>query len=116
MAMKKLLAMVFAGGLTLGLAAAGLSADEQAQQADGATVAAAKDEKAKPTTGPATTQASKTPINKMCPVMPEDEIDPELLINYKGKTIGVCCEDCIEDFNKDPEKWMKQVKEVKPKK
>jgi YHS domain-containing protein len=29
---------------------------------------------------------------------------------YQGKTIGFCCEDCIGDFKKDPEKYMKTLK------
>jgi YHS domain-containing protein len=29
---------------------------------------------------------------------------------YQGKVIGVCCEDCIPKFKKDPEKYMKGLK------
>ncbi len=60
----------------------------------------------------ATTQpaAAAKPINKMCPVEPDDEIDPNLTIVYEGKTIGFCCKDCIKDFKKDPAKYLAKLK------
>ena len=39
-----------------------------------------------------------------------EKIDPKVTTVYKGKVIGFCCEDCIEKFNKDPEKYMKTLK------
>ena len=59
---------------------------------------------------PATQPSKKTPINKMCAVNTKDEVDPTVTTEYKGKTIGFCCEDCIELFKKDPEKYMKGLK------
>jgi len=62
-----------------------------------------------PTTAP-TTQAA-APINKYCAVQGEgNPVDPNVTVIYQGKTIGFCCEDCIADFNKDPEKYMKNLK------
>lgn len=47
--------------------------------------------------------------NAYCPVM-GDEVDPETkTVEYKGKTIGFCCGGCIKKFNKDPEKYLKNL-------
>jgi len=60
-----------------------------------------------PSTQPATQPAA---VNKFCAVMQEDKIDPKVTYEYKGQTIGFCCKDCIVDFKKDPEKYMKDLK------
>ena len=53
--------------------------------------------------------AKAKPINVKCPVERED-VDPEVpTTTYKGKVIGFCCASCIKDFNKDPEKYMKEL-------
>jgi YHS domain-containing protein len=67
--------------------------------------------KASPTTGPATqpgATASK-PVNKLCPLSKE-EVDPKVTVDYKGKTVGFCCEDCIPKFKADPDKYMASLK------
>jgi YHS domain-containing protein len=70
--------------------------------------AAEKPPAEKPATQPATTQPA--PVNKLCPITRED-VDPKgKTVTYKGKTIGFCCEECIEKFNKNPEKYMKNLK------
>jgi YHS domain-containing protein len=60
----------------------------------------------------ATTQpsAKATPINKMCPVETDDEVDPAVTIVYEGKTIGFCCTDCVKDFKKNPAKYLANLK------
>ena len=63
----------------------------------------------KPTTAP-TTQAADKPVNKFCAVEKDNEVDPKVTLLYKGKVIGFCCKDCIKDFEKDPEKYMKDLK------
>ena len=52
--------------------------------------------------------AKNKPINAKCPVQ-GDDIDPAVTTTYKGKTVAFCCKDCIKDFKKDPEKYMKQI-------
>jgi YHS domain-containing protein len=60
-----------------------------------------------PTTAPATQPMI---YNKICPVTKE-AVDPKVpTVQYEGKTIGFCCEDCIKQFNADPEKYMKDLK------
>jgi YHS domain-containing protein len=53
---------------------------------------------------------AKKPVNKMCPVEPEHEADPTVTTTYKGKVIGLCCEDCVKTFNVSPEKYVKKMK------
>jgi len=60
-----------------------------------------------PTTAP-TTQPMI--YNKICPVTRE-AVDPKVpTVQYKGLTIGFCCEDCVKDFKADPEKYMANLK------
>ena len=69
----------------------------------------------KPKRGPATrpsaaTQTAAKPVNKFCAVEGKDhEIDPKVTVVYKGKVIGFCCRDCVEEFEKDPEKYVKRM-------
>jgi len=49
--------------------------------------------------------------NKVCPVKGE-EIDAEApTVEYNGKLIGFCCPGCDSKFQKDPEKYMKNLNE-----
>jgi YHS domain-containing protein len=50
------------------------------------------------------------PINSHCAVDKGDEIDPKVTYLYNGQVIGFCCEKCIAEFKKDPEKYMKDLK------
>jgi YHS domain-containing protein len=64
------------------------------------------------TTAPATQAAAAAkPINKNCAVEQDNPIDAKGgTYVYKGQTIGFCCPDCIKEFKKDPEKYMKTIK------
>jgi YHS domain-containing protein len=57
---------------------------------------------------PATQPAA--PVNTKCPVMPEDDIDPKVTVEYEGKIIAFCCKICIKDFKKDPQKYVDKLK------
>ena len=49
--------------------------------------------------------------NKVCPVKGE-EVDAEApTVEYNGKIIGFCCSGCDSKFQKDPEKYMKNLNE-----
>jgi YHS domain-containing protein len=49
--------------------------------------------------------------NKVCPIKGE-EIDADApTVEYKGKVIGFCCPGCDAKFQKDPEKYMKNLNE-----
>ena len=46
----------------------------------------------------------------VCPVM-GDPINKKYFTDYKGNRIYFCCSSCPDDFNKDPEKYMKKIRE-----
>ena len=56
------------------------------------------------------TQETKKPINKMCAVETKDEVDPAVTVEYKGKTIGFCCDDCIKKFESNPDSFAANLK------
>lgn len=64
---------------------------------------------AEPTTRP-TTGPSNGPVNKFCPVNPVHEIDPAVTWRYRDMLIGFCCDDCVQKFRKDPEKYLPLMK------
>ena len=45
-----------------------------------------------------------------------DKIDPNVQpIVHKNQQVRFCCKDCVKDFNKDPEKYLKRLKEAQKK-
>ena len=61
------------------------------------------------TTRPST-QPSDAMVNKFCAVVHGDPVDPTVFIMHEGKKIGFCCADCIDEFKKDPAKYLKDMK------
>ena len=53
------------------------------------------------------TKASN-PVNDICPVM-GNKVDPKITVEYKGETIGLCCNACVKMFKKNPDKYMKKL-------
>jgi YHS domain-containing protein len=51
-------------------------------------------------------------LNAKCPVT-GDDADKSITTEYKGRTIAFCCEDCVKDFKKDPEKYIKKLDKEK---
>lgn len=49
-------------------------------------------------------------IQQTCPVM-GGKINKNLYYEYKGQRIYVCCDGCIAEVKKDPEKYLKKVNE-----
>ena len=49
-----------------------------------------------------TTTASAAPVNKMCAIMHEHPVEATepATISWKGQTVGFCCADCIDEWNK----------------
>jgi len=45
-----------------------------------------------------------------CPVMGWD-IDKSKFVDYKGSRVYFCCASCPEEFKKNPEKYMKKLKD-----
>jgi len=48
----------------------------------------------------------------ICPVMHEPA-SREFAYTYEGKTYYFCCPMCIEEFKKDPQKYISKIKEIK---
>jgi len=49
--------------------------------------------------------------NKICPVTGETiQEDTKATYEYKGKIYNFCCASCIDDFKKDPTKYIKKTK------
>ena len=91
---------LIAAALTLGLTLTAIVVAEDKPTANAPTSA--------PTTAPSTQAA--VPVNKKCPVS-GDPVDPkEKTVVYKGQVIGFCCEDCVEPFKKNPDKYAKNIK------
>lgn len=62
----------------------------------------------KPATDPKAAQA-KPYVLKMC-LVSDEKLDPgDPTFVYKGREIKVCCEGCVKDFKKDPEKYLKLI-------
>lgn len=55
-------------------------------------------------TGPPTTKAVRH-----CPVMPEEEIDESIFVDWRGTRVYFCCERCKAKFRRDPEKYASAV-------
>jgi len=51
--------------------------------------------------------------NKICPVMPEDEVVADLFFVYKKTMISICCDSCVDDAKGDPDKFLKMVSKKK---
>jgi YHS domain-containing protein len=54
--------------------------------------------------------------NKICPVT-DEKIDEKskTTYEYKGKIYNFCCSGCIDEFKKEPDKYIKKVdKELHP--
>ena len=49
----------------------------------------------------------------ICPIM-GNPIDKSVFTEYKGKKVYFCCPACIEEFNKDPDKYIAQLPQFKP--
>jgi YHS domain-containing protein len=48
-----------------------------------------------------------------CPVLPNNPIDKNVFVEYKGKKVYFCCENCKAEFNKEPEKYIKDLPQFK---
>ena len=42
---------------------------------------------------------SSDAVNQKCPFM-DEAVDPAITVSHKGQVVGLCCEDCIEDWKK----------------
>ena len=61
---------------------------------------------------PAEKQKAVDAGNKICPIS-QEAIDEKLksVYEYEGKIYNFCCAMCIDDFKKDPQRYIKIVEE-----
>ena len=65
------------------------------------------------TLAPASVMAAQSAQGKAqttCPVL-KGNIDKNVYVDYKGKRIYFCCKGCDAEFKKDPEKYLKKMKD-----
>ena len=55
-------------------------------------------------------EPAKAKPQTICPVM-GNPINKEIFVDYQGKRAYFCCKGCIPEFNKDPEKYMKIMRD-----
>ena len=48
-------------------------------------------------------------VQTTCPVM-GGKINKDIYTDYKGERVYFCCEGCIPEFQKDPEKYIQKLK------
>jgi YHS domain-containing protein len=61
---------------------------------------------------PAVTTAAQIE-QKMCPVMTDMKINPEVFTEYNGKKVYFCCTDCKAKFEADPTKYVANLPQFK---
>jgi len=49
--------------------------------------------------------------NTTCPVMPEEESDPDIFVEHQGQKVYLCCTKCKREFAKAPEKYMEALRQ-----
>lgn len=46
------------------------------------------------------------PVNTICPVTTDEEVDPRFTVVYEGVTVGLCCRKCRTKFEQDPSAYV----------
>jgi hypothetical protein len=91
-------------------AAAKTATDAASKAADTAKAAA---DTAKATAATAKVAAAAAVEQTVCPVMANQPIDKNIFVEYKGKKVYFCCEQCKADFAKAPEKYIASLPQFK---
>ena len=55
--------------------------------------------------------AAAPQVQTVCPVLDAGKINKEIYVDYQGERIYFCCKGCDVEFQKDPEKYMKKMRE-----
>ena len=58
--------------------------------------------------------ASANADNKMCPIMIEDEIDEDEVVEFKGKKVYLCCDKCTDMWEKRATYFIKSSPDLLP--
>ena len=92
-------------------------ATQQAQE--GATMMAQEANQVQAAAGAAMQQAQEAAQQgaaeqTVCPVMKDQPLNKEIFVEYKSKKVYFCCESCKATFEKEPEKYVKDLPQFKP--
>lgn len=49
-----------------------------------------------------TAVAAQVAVNSKCPVLPDEDIDPTITLEWAGRTVAFCCTKCQRKFGQDP--------------
>ncbi len=113
--LKKILTVLIAGIVILGLSKISFAMSCGDHSKQGSDTLKQKDKEQ----GTVTATSAKEKVeagNKICPVMgTKIEKGKQVKYEYKGKVYNFCCPMCIDEFKKDPEKYIQKVEEEKQK-
>jgi YHS domain-containing protein len=62
---------------------------------------------------PKTEKKFANPVQGKCPVMPEEDADPDITAEVDGKTYSFCCNKCLRVFRANPDKYLKKAESAK---
>ena len=118
--LKKMTAVVVAVAGVIGvsgLSFSALSGEEKMHRAVYQQVAHAdhkKEAAAEQAKAPVEGKTAEDAANTICPVSGEkiDE-NTKVTYEYKGKIYAFCCQVCLEEFKKDPEKFIQKMEKEK---
>ncbi len=48
-------------------------------------------------------------VQLMCPVMTDEKVDPDISVEYQGRTVYLCCQKCRIKFEAAPEKYASAI-------
>lgn len=46
--------------------------------------------------------AAQVAVNAQCPVLPDEDVDPTITLEWEGRTVAFCCTKCQRKFLQDP--------------
>ena len=99
--------------------AAQQTTEQAPQQAQQAAVKVAQQAVQEANQAKATAQQAKEAVQQVaaeqtvCPVMKGQPIDKTIFVEYKGKKVYFCCQSCKAAFEKEPEKYVKDLPQFK---
>ncbi len=59
---------------------------------------------------PMAAQTAPTSVNRICPVMPDKEVDEDsIVVRHEGKDVRLCCKKCKALFLAEPTRWLPRL-------
>ncbi len=57
---------------------------------------------------------TETSSSLMCPVLPDEQVDPDIFVSFEGRQVFLCCEGCRRNFLADPASYREGLASVMP--